>query len=123
MAEGSQLHIETTAGVTLVSFVTNNVLDVVQIQKIGEELCRMVDEPDRKKLVLDFSNVRMLSSQAIGMLLSVRKKSQAAKGEVVLSGLRPDLHKVFRITQIDKFFKFYDEAKQAVAAFGGQPQA
>lgn len=118
MADTSQLIVQTFAAVTVVNFDTNNVLDSLQIQHIGEELYRLVDEQDRKQLVLDFSKVRMLSSQAIGMLLNLRKKSQAIKGQVVLCGLRQDLHKVFKITQIDKLFKFFETEKAALADFG-----
>jgi anti-sigma B factor antagonist len=118
MAEGSQLIVQNFAGVTVVSFNTNNVLDSVQIQRMGEELYHLVDEQDCKRLVLDFSKVRMLSSQAIGMLLNLRKKSAAIKGQLALCGIRADLQKVFKITQIDKLFKFFDTEKQALAEFG-----
>ena len=118
MAESSQLIIENLGGVAVVNFDTNNVLDALQIQKMGEELYRLVDEQDRRRLVLDFSRVQMLSSQAIGMLLNLRKKSQAIGGQVLLCGIRSDLMKVFTITQIDKLFKFFDTEKAALAEFG-----
>ncbi len=118
MAESSQLIIENVGGVAVVDFDTNNVLDALQIQKMGEELYRLIDEQGRRKLVLDFSKVQLLSSQAIGMLLNLRKKSQAISGQVLLCGIRPDLHKVFTITQIDKLFQFFDTEKAALAEFG-----
>jgi anti-sigma B factor antagonist len=118
MGENSQLIIENLGGVAVVNFDTNNVLDALQIQRIGEELYQLVDEQNRRKLVLDFSKVQMLSSQAIGMLLSLRKKSQAISGQVLLCGIRADLYKVFKITQIDKLFKFFDNEKAALAEFG-----
>lgn len=115
---GSQLIVQTLGGVTVVNFDTNNVLDSLQIQRMAEELYHLVDEQDRKRLVLDFSKVKMLSSQAIGMLLNLRKKSQEIKGEVMLCGIRADLMKVFQITQIDKLFKFHDTERAALAEFG-----
>ncbi|MDD4888875.1 MAG: STAS domain-containing protein [Phycisphaerae bacterium] len=118
MAESSQLMVQVVGGVTVVSFDTNNILDAIQIQRMGEELYRLVDEQDRRQVVLDFGKVKMLSSQAIGMLLNLRKKSQAIKGQVLLCGIRPDLHKVFKITQIDKLFKFFDGEKEALASLG-----
>jgi anti-sigma B factor antagonist len=114
----SQLLIENLGGVTVVNFDTNNVLDSLQIQRMSEELCRLVDEQDRRQMVLDFTKVKMLSSQAIGMLLNLRKKSQAIKGEVVLCGIRPELQNIFKITQLDKLFKFRENEKAALAEFG-----
>jgi anti-sigma B factor antagonist len=118
MAEDSQLVIENLGGVTVVNFDTNNVLDALQIQKIAEELYDLVDNKNRRQIILDFTKVRMLSSQAIGMLLNLRKKATAIKGEVLLAGIRPDLVKVFKITQIDKLFKFFETEKDALSEFG-----
>lgn len=118
MPDSSQLVVQTIGGVTVVLFDTNNVLDAVQIQRMSEELYRLVDEQDRRQVVLDFGKVRVLSSQAIGMLLNLRKKSQAIKGEVILCGIRPDLHKVFRITQIDKLFRFFGTERDALSSLG-----
>lgn len=118
MAENSQLIIENIGGVTVVNFDTNNILDAIQIQNMGEELYRLVDEQNRRQVILDFSKVQLLSSQAIGMLLNLRKKSQAIKGTILLVGIRPDLQKVFKITQIDKLFKFYPTEKEALSEFG-----
>jgi anti-sigma B factor antagonist len=118
MSSNSSLMIENLAGVTVVNFQSANVLDAMQIQTMAEELYRLVDDMDRKQIVLDFSKVKMLSSQAIGMLLNLRKKSTAIKGDVVLAGIRPDLHKIFKITQIDKLFKFFETEKQALEYFG-----
>lgn len=118
MAENSDLLIQSLGGVTVVSFDTNNILDALQIQRMGEELYRLVDEQHRRQMVLDFSKVRMLSSQAIGMLLNLRKKAGSIKGEVLLCGIRPDLQRVFQITQIDKLFKFFDTEKSALGSLG-----
>jgi anti-anti-sigma factor len=117
MARGSHLIVQTYAGVTVVNIDASVILDTAQIQKMSEELEQLVDGQARTQIVLDFSRVRMLSSQAIGMLLSLRKKSEAIKGEAVLCGIRADLQKIFKITQIDKLFKFFDTEKAALAHF------
>jgi anti-anti-sigma factor len=117
MASGSHLIVATYGGVTVVSVDTSVILDPAQIAKMSEELYQLVDDQARGQIIIDFAKVRMLSSQAIGMLLSLRKKSEAIKGEAVLCGIRPDLHKIFKITQIDKLFKFFDTEKAALAHF------
>ena len=117
MARGSHLIVQTYAGVTVVNIDASVILDAALIQKMTEELDQLVDGQARTQIVLDFSKVRMLSSQAIGMLLSLRKKSEAIKGQAVLCGIRADLQKIFTITQIDKLFKFFDNEKSALAHF------
>ncbi len=112
------LLVETIRGVTVVNFGDVSVLDSVHIDRIGQELYELVDRFDRRQLVLDFSGVRLLGSQALGVLLTLRKKLQAAKGRLVICGLRPDLRKVFSITKLEKLFKFEPDEEHALNVFG-----
>jgi anti-anti-sigma regulatory factor len=49
------------------------------------------------------------------MLIDVKKKLSAQKGNVVISGINPQLYRVFKITNLDKIFKFYPDAKAAIS--------
>ncbi len=118
MVETSQLIFEQAGDATVVRFDTNNVLDGLQIQTMGQRLAELVERQGRRLLVLDFSKVTLLSSQAIGMLLAVRQKALSAKAEVLLCAIRPDLREVFRITRIEGLFKFYDTPAAALAEPG-----
>ncbi|KKL57020.1 hypothetical protein LCGC14_2239560, partial [marine sediment metagenome] len=77
-----------------------------------------VDEQAQRKLLLDFSRVKFLSSAMLGVLISLQKRSAGIKGRVVICGLRPELHKVFKITRLDKLFDFYDNETEALGSFG-----
>ena len=104
-------------GVVVVSFRDASILDGSTVQSIGKELYALVDEQAHKKIVLDFAQVRFLSSTMIGVLIALHKKSQAIKGRVVLAGLRPELFKVFQIMKLEKTLHFAPDEKQALAGF------
>ena len=110
--------VQKVADVTVVDFQEPRLLEVQQIDAVGEQLYRLVDQMDRKKLVLDFSKVQFLGSAAIGMLLNLYKKSVAIKGTLVLCGLKKDLMKVFEIMNLTKMLKFCANEKDALAVFG-----
>ncbi len=114
----SNLLIEDYAGVTLVTFNESSLLDAAVIEQLGRDLYRLVDEQDRRKVVLDFSNVKFLSSRTLGILLNLHKKAAGIRGEVVLSGLRSELKKVFTITSLDKVFKFFPNDAAAMKSVG-----
>lgn len=114
----TRLLITDYAGVTVVTFQDNSILDARQIDQIGQELYELVDKKDKKKMILDFSSVRFLGSQSLGVLINLHKKSTSAKGEVVLCALRKDLMKVFKITSLDKVFKFFKDDAGALKHFG-----
>jgi anti-anti-sigma factor len=104
--------------VTVVDFQDGRLLEVQQIDAIGKELYRLVDEMDSKKLILDFTKVQFLASAAIGMLMNLHKRSTAIKGSFVICGLRRELMKVFEIMKLTKVFKFAANEDEALGMFG-----
>lgn len=113
MSEQSNLRVDEQDGLSVVSFRDASILDVVTIQKIGRELYELIENDARKKVVLDFVDVRFLSSQALGVLLTLRRKADKAGSKVALARVRPELARVFKITNLDKLFAFYDDVEQA----------
>lgn len=113
-----ELLIQHLKNVTVVDFGDSTILDTMQIEGIAQQLYDLVDKLDRKQLVLDFSNVRFLSSQTLGVLLTLRKKLQIIKGRMVICGLRKQLYEVFRISKLDKLFEFQPDEEKALNVFG-----
>ena len=104
--------------VTVVTVNDTALLDAAGIHRLGQDLFELVDRKARRKIVLDFSSVKFLSSSALGILLDLRKKATAIKGVVILCGIRPELHKVFKITNLNKLFQFFDTEEAALNSFG-----
>ncbi|MEP0846813.1 MAG: STAS domain-containing protein [Phycisphaerae bacterium] len=113
--ETSTLRLSESDGVTIVSFKDASILDALSIQRIGQQLYQVVDAPNRSKVVLDFSAVRFLSSQALGVLLTLRRKADKAGVKIALCAIRPELFRVFTITNLNQFFAFFDTTQDAVA--------
>lgn len=116
MADAAKLKTEERAGVCVVGFRDASILDVVTIQAIGRELYDLVESAGKKRIVLDFSDVRFLSSQALGVLLMLQRKSAKAGAKVALAGVRSELVRVFKLTNLDKLFQFFDRPDDAVTA-------
>lgn len=104
--------------VVVVDFIDAALMDALQIQQIGAELYDLVDKQGHKHILLDFSNVKFLSSQTLGVMLNLHKKITDRKGWMGVCGLKKDLHKVFKLTKLDKVFKFYDSEDQALRDVG-----
>jgi anti-anti-sigma factor len=111
----STLKITESEGVTLVAFRDASILDAITTQRVGRELYGLVESGNHPKLVLDFANVRFLSSQTLGVLLTLRRKADKGDVKIVLACIRPELHRVFEITNLDKLFRFFDTTEDAVA--------
>ena len=112
-----RLEVEDIGDVTVVNFVDRRILDEQNIQVIGEQLFSLVDEVGRRKILLNFGNVEFLSSAALGKLIALHKKLQAVGGRLILCNIDPQIHEVFEITKLDKFFNIQKEEQAALQAF------
>ncbi len=118
----SHLMIQDYAGIAVVTFADSSILDARVIEAMGKSLYELIDVQDRRKIILDFVNVKLLSSQTIGVLLTLRKKLAAAKGTLLLCGLRKEVMKLFTITNLDKQFDFFPDDVAALASLGVRVQ-
>lgn len=114
----ARMLIHTFRDVTIVNFQDSSMLDTASLEQTGAELYELVDNKNRRKLILDFTKVQFLSSSALGVLINLRKKMTAIKGDLVICGLRKDLMKVFELTSLTKMFKFCPDEEKALAHFG-----
>jgi anti-sigma B factor antagonist len=80
------------------------ILEEYQIKRFEEAITPVIERNDRGRLVLDFADVEFMSSSMLGSLVKIHKRVVERKGTLQLTGLRPDLQKVFKITHLDKVF-------------------
>ncbi len=118
MAGTGKLLIHPLRDVTVVTFADASILDAQQVQQIGDELYALVDKQARRKIILDFEKVRFLSSSALGVLITLRKKADQIKAKILFCNLRAELRKVFKITNLEKLFEFYNSEEEALNVFG-----
>ncbi|PHY00280.1 MAG: anti-anti-sigma factor [Planctomycetaceae bacterium] len=103
--------------VTVVKFLDKKILDETNIQELGVELFGLVEQDNRKSILLNFSHVEFLSSAALGKLITLDRKVKAAKGRLKMSNIRPEIFEVFQITKLNKVFDIRKDEAEAVAAF------
>ena len=71
------------------------------------------------RLVLDLSQVLMVTSAGLGMLINVRKACIAAgpKGKAVLCNVVPEIKTLLEITKLQKLFPMSDDLESAMEQF------
>ena len=104
--------------VMIVEFKNPSLMDPVVLENTARKLYSIVDEEDQRNVILDFEKVQYLSSQAIGILLTMKKKIDAlGKGKLVLCGIGPKLAELLKITRLDKIMIIKPTQKEALASF------
>ena len=112
-----RLEVEDMGDIAVVNFVDKKILDEQNIQMIGDDLFRLVDELGRRKILLNFRNVEFLSSAALGKLITLNRKVQAVKGKLILCGITKEIREVFEITKLDKLFVIQQDEQVALQSF------
>ena len=116
----TSLNVENASdGITTIRFRDNSILDALAIQRIGKELAEILEVQGVKKAIIDFRDVRFLSSEALRMLLGLRSRADRAGAKVALCAIKPELTKIFKLTNLDQLFQLYPDADAARAALGG----
>jgi len=111
----SQFNLQQIGDSTVVEFTSPSLMDPLELEQIAQQLYKLVDEQDKKQIVLDFEKVQYLSSQAIGILLAMQKKLSASKkGNLVLCGVGARLMELLRITRLDRVLTIKPSQKEAV---------
>ena len=99
-----KIKVEYGTEVTIATFDVDNILEEQQIKKLEAALTPVIARNEEKKLVLNFENVRFMSSAFLGLLVKVHKRVIEAGGRLQLMNLDPKIYKVFEITQLTKIF-------------------
>lgn len=118
MAIAANLLVEKIKDVTIVTFQDAALLDAASIQGVASALYNLVEQRDRRRLVLDFGKVRNLSSSVLGVLLTLKEKLDELDGRVVLVGLSRELKRLFEMTALDRLFQFASSADEGLGVFG-----
>jgi len=116
MADESHLIISRQGPVTIVGFDESVILDTYHIDQVSKQLFGLIDDPNSRRIVLDFATIKMLSSQTLGVLIKMKRKLDELGGKMVISGIDPRLYRVFKVTNLQSIFEFFENNSAAVAA-------
>ena len=100
----SKIKVEYGTEVSIVTFDDDNILEEQQIKQLEQALLPVIAENQERKLVLNFENVRFMSSAFLGLLVKIHKRVVELGGHLQLLNLDPKIQKVFEITQLTKVF-------------------
>jgi anti-sigma B factor antagonist len=118
MAEqSSHLRVSDYNGVTVVHFAERKILEEISISEIGEELNNLVEANPKIRLLLCFENVDHLSSAALGMLITLKRRVDEQQGRLRLADIRSQIFEVFKITRLNKLFDIHDTMAKALEGF------
>jgi anti-sigma B factor antagonist len=104
-------------GILTVVFDDARILDETKLEELSRELMEELNKTTEERVILDFRNVKFMSSSMLGKLVQVHKKAGEFKVKLKLCAIDPEIRQVFKITRLDKLFEIESDEASARAAF------
>lgn len=117
MTEYRQVSVDTNDDAVIVKLHEHCISNLSELQKLNQELSHLIEQEKPRKLVVDFSCVTFLPSEAIGALISLSRKASAHQGAVKLCCLPPEVLEIFLISQLNRVFDLHKDVAEALASF------
>jgi anti-anti-sigma factor len=100
--------------VTVVRMKTPKVLDDDTIRAVFDPIYSLVSGMGRNNLVLNLAAVEFLPSMALGKLIMLNRKVQAANGRLALCQLTATVQEILVSTNLNKLFHIYTTEQEAL---------
>ncbi len=108
-----RISIEYAGKATVVSFADEKILEEQDIQALQESIMSIIEQAERINLILDFGNVRFLSSAVLGLLIRISKRIYERDGKLRLCNINPKIYEIFKITRLTKTFDICKDVESA----------
>ncbi len=105
--------VEYAENATIVSFTDEKILEEKDINSLQESIMSVIEQAERINLILDFSNVKFLSSAVLGLLIRISKRIYEHNGQLRLCNIDSKIYEIFKITRLTKTFDIYKDVKSA----------
>lgn len=109
-----RINVKYAENATIATFTSESILEEKDIQALRESIMSVIEQTEQINLILDFCNVRFLSSAVLGLLIRISKKIYERDGQLRLCNINSKIREVFKITRLTKIFDIYKDTEDAV---------
>ena len=107
--------VEYTEHALIVVINKEKLLDGGDIRLLEKSILNLIDQGGKINLILDFRNVKFLSSAVLGLLIRIKKRIYDKQGQLRLCNINPRNYEVFEITGLISIFDIYPDLASATA--------
>ncbi len=116
MSKFQNLRWISTGPVSKVRFMDYQPFDGPWLTELTNEWDSLADRADCQTLLVDCSNVELLSSYTLSKLILLQRRLKQKNARLVLTGLGAGVREVLSWTKLDRFFEIDEEAASAALA-------
>jgi anti-sigma B factor antagonist len=118
MAVASRISVHEADGVKVVRFQDHQLFDERTVREIAEQIGAVLPNDGTPiRLVVDFSDVNLISSTLLSKLILLQRRVDASHGRLRLCEMSPVIQQVFRTSNLDRLFKIDRDQRTALESF------
>ena len=114
-AAPQHLLVECITGIHVVRFVDSCILSDEEVQGIVDQFSDLLEGERATKLLLNFDNVRTMSSNLLGELFKLKRSLEASGGVLKLCCLPAEVRPIFSWCRVA--FEIYTDERDALDSF------
>jgi anti-sigma B factor antagonist len=118
MAVTPRIQVSDADGVKVVRFHDNQLFDERTVREAADQIAAALpNDGSPIRLVVDFSDVGLISSTFLSKLILLQRRIDASRGKLRLCEMSPIIQQVFRTSNLDRLFKIDRDQRTALDSF------
>lgn len=106
--------VEESLPVVIATVTRSSLCEEDNIEQFGAELNQIVDHFNCRWLAIDLQQVKLITSAAVGKLISLHRNMHRREGQLTLCGMSGVTHNVFQSARLIDYFHVTPSVEDAV---------
>lgn len=108
------LTVETKGDLVRVSFNDERLTDDDNIDQIGHELFSLVDQYHCRKVILDLTGLKMMTSSVMGKMITLHRKLHREDGKLVICNAGDYVAEILKTSRLHDYFNVASDEAEAL---------
>lgn len=87
------------------------------VSQLSETITMVLQEQQRKKIVLDLAGVKYINSSGLGVLVNFLASLKKHGGDLCLAGMNDRVESILIVTRLVRVFRLYKNVERALSSF------
>ncbi len=92
----------------------NGRMDAISSPEVEKTVVDIISKGE-KFIILNMENIDYISSAGLRVVLTIAKNSKTAGGEAYITGLRPSVEEIFKLTGFQNLLKIFANDEEALS--------
>ena len=115
--ESPYFRLEPAAQVAIVRFSRQTLSEEDNVEQLGQELLRLVDQLGYRRVVISLKQVAWVTSSILGKLIHLHRHLQRNQGDLALCEIEPNVSEILATSRLNSYFHIYPTVDLALAGW------